>query len=116
MIEVEATHITTDEPPYQRLACELYPGVLVVHGYPGVYLPHMVAGRVEPLPNPDGERTFLIREDTAEDAAKEYDTQAKKAEQRRRVYLEELELGFNSPIRPSLTVWPPKEWTDLNKK
>ncbi|MEV0947516.1 hypothetical protein [Rhodococcus sp. NPDC049939] len=110
MIEVEATHITNEiDPQRRRLVCELYPGILVFHGSSGPSTVREAGKLVDPLPNPGGERTFPITERTAELAAEEYDRQMRRVEGA-------LQQPRSLPPLVWDTVWPPKAWTDRNKK
>lgn len=95
VIELEATHITNHFGPYNRLVCELYPGILVVDGY-GAYTAVTYGGYVDRLPAGQG-RAFPVRERTAERAAELYDRLMRQAES-----------GY-------LASWPVPEWIAANK-
>jgi hypothetical protein len=62
MIEVQATHITNARDPRRRsLVCELYPGILLIHGQSGAMTVNTFGRRVERLPKPQRDRTFPSR-------------------------------------------------------
>ncbi|MEV0947514.1 hypothetical protein [Rhodococcus sp. NPDC049939] len=110
MIEVEATHITNEiDPEDRRLVCELYPGILVFDGISGPFTVREAGKLVDPLPNPGGERTFLITDRVAELAAEEYDRQMGMAEISR-------EWPHSLSATVSQTVWPPREWAAYNER